>query len=64
MKYKYIVWVGDIDDHYDNYQQAFEALEDWVEKGYDDVILETVPENKIGRHFQVQKLIQKNNIGR
>lgn len=48
MKYKYIVWVGGVDDHYDNYQEAFSAAQDWVEKGYDDVIFETIPENKIG----------------
>jgi len=48
MKYKYIVWVGGIDNHYDNYQEAFSVAQDWVEKGYDDVIFETIPENKIG----------------
>jgi hypothetical protein len=46
MRYCYIVWVGDIDEHYDNYQEAFYALEDWVEKGHDDVILEIIPENR------------------
>ena len=51
MKYKYIVWVGGIDYHYDNYQEAFYALENWVEKGYDDIVLVTIPENKSGERL-------------
>ena len=40
MKNNYIVWVGGVCDHYDNYQEALHHLEDWLEKGYDDVSIE------------------------
>ena len=36
----YIVWVGGIDDHYKSRKEAEEAVKEWKEKGYDDVILE------------------------
>ena len=36
----YIVWVGGIDDHYQTKEEAEQAVKEWREKGYDDVILE------------------------
>jgi hypothetical protein len=36
----YIVWVGGIDDHYQTKEEAKEAVKEWTNKGYDDVILE------------------------
>tara|TARA_R100000781_G_scaffold20703_2_gene15629 strand:+ start:556 stop:741 length:186 start_codon:yes stop_codon:yes gene_type:complete len=47
MKWKYIVWVGGVDDYYTNYEKAKKHYNEWIKKGYDDVILETVSE-KIG----------------
>jgi len=38
--YKYIVWVGGVDDHYENYEDALYAYKNWLEKGYHDVIIE------------------------
>ena len=46
---KYIVWVGASDDHYDNYGEAKEAHDEWVEKGYDDVIIETISEQETSK---------------
>ena len=40
--YKYIVWVGGIDDHYTNLLDAEVAVKEWKSKGYDDVQLETI----------------------
>ena len=47
MTYKYIIWVGGVDDHYDNYQEALYAYEDWLDKGYDDVSVETISTGEI-----------------
>jgi len=40
MNTKYIVWVGGIDDHYDNYTDAYTAQQEWIDDGYDDVQIE------------------------
>tara|TARA_R100001369_G_scaffold64707_1_gene91894 strand:- start:38 stop:184 length:147 start_codon:yes stop_codon:yes gene_type:complete len=39
-KWKYIVWVGGVDDYYKTYKQAKEAYEGWIAQGYDQVELE------------------------
>ena len=44
----WIVWVGGIDDHYENKQEAENAVALWKSKGYDDVQLEKVTLKKIG----------------
>jgi hypothetical protein len=36
----YIVWVGGVDDYYATYAQAKEHYDEWIEKGYDDVVLD------------------------
>jgi len=38
-EYKYVVWVGGIDDYYTTPKRALEDYNEWVEKGYDDVQL-------------------------
>ena len=38
----YKVWVGGIDDDYQTKEEAEETIEEWKEKGYDDVILEEI----------------------
>ena len=38
----WIVWIGGIDDHYENKQEAENAVALWKSKGYDDVQLEKV----------------------
>ena len=45
MGLKYIVWVGGVDDYYTTYEKAKEHYDEWIEKGYDDVILEKIEEN-------------------
>ena len=42
-KYKYVVWVGGVDDYYTNYQDAKDDYDNWIDEGYDDVILEEIP---------------------
>lgn len=39
---KYIVWVGAVDDHYATEAEAEQAAHEWRDKGYDDVLIETV----------------------
>ena len=41
-KWKYIVWVGGVDDYYTDYKRAKEHYDKWIEQGYDDVILEKI----------------------
>ena len=41
-KYKYIVWVGGVDDYYTTYERAKEHYDEWVAKGYDDVIIQEI----------------------
>ncbi len=43
---KWIVWVGGVDDHYQTKKEAQEAAKEWREKGYDDVQLEKMKEEK------------------
>tara|TARA_B110000211_G_C13866764_1_gene459029 strand:+ start:109 stop:366 length:258 start_codon:yes stop_codon:yes gene_type:complete len=40
--WRYIVWVGGVDDYYKTYNKAKEAHDEWVAKGYDDVIIELI----------------------
>ena len=47
LDWKYIVWVGGVDDYYTSYEKAKKHYNEWIKKGYDDVTLETVSE-KIG----------------
>ena len=39
-KWKYIVWVGGCDDWYTNYKKAKQYYNEWISKGYNDVIIE------------------------
>tara|TARA_R100001460_G_scaffold62079_1_gene102196 strand:+ start:254 stop:463 length:210 start_codon:yes stop_codon:yes gene_type:complete len=38
-KFRYVVWVGGVDDYYTNYDRAKEHYDEWIEQGYDDVVL-------------------------
>jgi hypothetical protein len=40
--YRWIVWVGGVDDYYKNYDRAKEHYDEWIEQGYDDVIIEEI----------------------
>ena len=42
MNTKYIVWLGwhVIDMHYDNYENAYDAQQYWIDAGYYDVQIE------------------------
>ena len=46
-KWKYIVWVGGVDDYYTDYKRAKEHYDQWIEQGYDDVILEKIDEERM-----------------
>ena len=45
-EFKYIVWIGEIDDYYVNFEEAKNDYLEWIDKGYDDVILTDI-NNKI-----------------
>ena len=41
-KWQYIVWVGGTDDYYVTFEDAQRAYDEWLDKGYDDVIIEKI----------------------
>ena len=45
-EYKYIVWVGGVDDYYTNYNDAKRDADEWKADGYDDVIIEKIKKDK------------------
>ena len=48
--WKYIVWIGGIDDYYTTYKRAKEHYDEWVEKGYEVVM----------QHYDTFKIIHDN----
>jgi len=40
--WRWIVWVGGVDDYYTKYESAKEHYDEWKAKGYDDVQLEEI----------------------
>mgnify|MGYP003126847465 CR=1 FL=1 len=38
--WRYIVWVGSVDDYYVNYKDARRDADEWKDKGYDNVLIE------------------------
>jgi len=42
MNWKYIVWIGGVDDYYKRYSDAKKARDEWVAKGYDQVTIERI----------------------
>jgi hypothetical protein len=46
MKYKYIVWVGGVDEYFKNYNNAKKCYDFWIKKNYDDVTIEKITMEK------------------
>ena len=44
MKYKYIVWIGGVDEYFRNYTDAKRNYDHWIDNGYDDVVIEKIEE--------------------
>lgn len=44
-KFKYIVWVGGVDDYYINYLDAKRDYDNWINQGYNDVCIEFIGKN-------------------
>jgi len=42
--WKWIVWVGGVDDYYVDYSTAKKHYDEWIEKGYDQVQIEEILE--------------------
>ena len=42
MKYKYIVWIGGVDDYYVNYSDAMRDYFKWKDQGYDEICIEFI----------------------
>ena len=40
--WKYIVWVGGVGDYYKDYDKALKHYLEWIDKGYDDVVMEKI----------------------
>ena len=49
--WKYIVWVGGVDDYYTTYERAKEHYDEWIKQGYDDVILEKKEKEKVNESY-------------
>ena len=45
--FRWIVWVGGVDDYYTTYERAKEHFDMWDKLGYDELILEKIEENEI-----------------
>jgi len=45
--FKYVLWVGGCDDYYNNLERALEHLQDWLNKGYDQLCLIDLTSDKI-----------------
>ena len=50
--WKYIVWVGGVDDYYTTYERAKEHYDEWIKQGYDDVILEKIEKEKVTESYK------------
>jgi hypothetical protein len=44
--WRYIVWIGGVDNYFKNFQDAKQDADEWKAKGYDDVIIERIEENQ------------------
>ena len=42
--WKWIVWVGGVDDYYVDYDRAKEHYDEWIEQGYDDAEIVEITE--------------------
>jgi hypothetical protein len=40
--WRWIVWVGGVDDYYTDYSRAKQHADEWIAKGHDDVIIEEI----------------------
>lgn len=41
-KYNYIVWIGGVDNYYIYYDDAKKDYDNWINQGYNDVIIEKI----------------------
>lgn len=46
MKHSYIVWIGGVAEYFFTYHQAKKCYDFWVEKNYDDVVLEKIKDRR------------------
>tara|TARA_R100000458_G_C8104754_1_gene130005 strand:+ start:192 stop:443 length:252 start_codon:yes stop_codon:yes gene_type:complete len=42
----YVLWVGGVDCYYTEYDRAKKDYDEWIEQGYDDVVLLDLQNNK------------------
>jgi len=42
--WRWIVWVGGVDDYYVDYARAKEHYDEWIEQGYDDAEIVEITE--------------------
>lgn len=43
---KYIIWVGGVGDIHTDHKEAMETYNNWINAGYDDVIVEILYEEE------------------
>ena len=70
--WRYVVWVGGIDDAFVHYQDALDNYNSWTKQGYDDVILSKLNEDDteeiiINENYQEPRGLEivrcKNGVG-
>ena len=48
-KYKWIVWVGGVDEYFRTHTEAKRYVNSMIKEGYDDVILEEIKNAKLDK---------------
>tara|TARA_R100001369_G_C3290695_1_gene163847 strand:- start:462 stop:677 length:216 start_codon:yes stop_codon:yes gene_type:complete len=44
--FRYVVWIGAVDDYYTTYKRAKEHYDEWIEQKYEDVVMLDLKTNK------------------
>ena len=57
--WRYIVWVGGVDDYYKRYEDAKGNYDMWKDKGYDGIYLEEI--NPHGEDIILEKKEEKSD---
>ena len=45
--WRYIVWVGGLDDYFTTYKDAKLEYDQWVKKGYDEIVIEKINKERV-----------------
>jgi len=60
--WRWIVWVGGVDDYFLNYEDAKESYDEWIEAGYDFVKIEEIVQWQMQCYYGSYFMMQVNQI--